>query len=470
MTTTEARAVPTTGVAARLAEALRPFVGGDLPVRLRAWDGSEAGPDDGSVPLVELRSVDAVRRLLWHPGELGAAQAYVTGELDVPEQDGWNLDAALTHAFRVARDRGLSGGRPTPAAVAHLVRTATGLGALGRPPAPPASQARVRGRLHSQLRDRRAISHHYDLSNEFYSLILEPTMAYSCGYHASPQQPLQEAQEAKLLAGLRKLGLREGMTVARRRLRLGLDVAARGRALRGPRRRGDDRGRAEEVHRRPHRRAGARRPRRDPALRLPRRRRRVRRRVLHRDGRARRPAQLPDVRRGAAPLGEARAAGSWCSRCRAAAAGPVAGPSSSPSSHPTCTCAPSARRSASSSAAGLEVRDVHALREHYVLTVAGVARALRAQHRPADRARGRGGRPRLAALPGRRRHGLPRRPHGRRPDPHGPPGCVTLGAMDRTGEQTSWSSPASRLRCRRRPDDRHRARRPDGSTGWRSST
>ena len=55
-------------------------------------------------------------------------------------------------------------------------------GCVGRPPAPPASQARIRGRLHSALRDRRAISHHYDLSNEFYSLILDQSMAYSCGY------------------------------------------------------------------------------------------------------------------------------------------------------------------------------------------------------------------------------------------------------------------------------------------------
>ena len=78
------------------------------------------------------------------------------------------------------------------------VRTALGLGALGRPPAAPASQAQIRGRLHSQLRDRRAISHHYDLSNEFYSSILEPNMAYSCGYHSSPEQPLEEAQAAKL--------------------------------------------------------------------------------------------------------------------------------------------------------------------------------------------------------------------------------------------------------------------------------
>ena len=86
-------------VATDLEQALRPFVGGDLPVRLVAWDGTTAGPVDA--PVVEVRSPDALRRLLWHPGELGAAQAYVTGELDVPG----DLDAALTHAFAVARGR-----------------------------------------------------------------------------------------------------------------------------------------------------------------------------------------------------------------------------------------------------------------------------------------------------------------------------------------------------------------------------
>jgi cyclopropane-fatty-acyl-phospholipid synthase len=201
----------TGGVAGQLAEALRPFIGGDLPVRLRAWDGSEAGP--AGAPLVELRSIDAVRRLLWHPGELGAAQAYVTGELEVHEDAEWDLDRVLTHAFAVARERGLSGGRPGAAAMLRAVRTAVGLGALGRPPAPPASQARLRGRLHSQLRDSRAISFHYNLSNEFYSLILDPSMAYSSGYHSSPEQPLEEAQRDKLSLVCRKLGLSEGMTL-----------------------------------------------------------------------------------------------------------------------------------------------------------------------------------------------------------------------------------------------------------------
>jgi len=189
------------GVAAELADAAASFVGGELPVRLRAWDGSEAGPPDA--PVVELRSPDALRRLLWHPGELGAAQAYVTGELDVHG----DLEAALTHAFAVGRERGVTG-RPSPAAFARGLRTLRSLGVLGKPPAPPTSQARVRGRLHTRLRDRQAISHHYDLSNEFYALILDPTLAYSCAYYGDdPGQSVASAQQAKLDLVCRKLDL-----------------------------------------------------------------------------------------------------------------------------------------------------------------------------------------------------------------------------------------------------------------------
>ncbi len=123
MTTTEQRptAAPVSpaGVAHRLEAALRPFVGGDLPVRLRAWDGSEAGPLDA--PLVELRSRDAVRRLLWHPGELGAAQAYVTGEIEVHH----DLDDALTHVWSVA-------GRARPGRRTPLARRVRAGAARGR--------------------------------------------------------------------------------------------------------------------------------------------------------------------------------------------------------------------------------------------------------------------------------------------------------------------------------------------------
>ncbi len=203
----------TAPLATMVEEVLRPLVGGELPVRLVAWDGSEAGP--AGAPVVRLNSPDAIRRLLWAPGELGAAQAYVTGELDLDD----DLNSTLEHLWKVVRDRGLAGIRPTPAVLAGVARIARAAGALGAPPPPPASQARVKGRLHSLLRDRAAISHHYDLSNDFYALILDPQMAYSSGYwtdraadgSSSPNYGLEDAQRDKLDLVCRKIGLKPGM-------------------------------------------------------------------------------------------------------------------------------------------------------------------------------------------------------------------------------------------------------------------
>ncbi len=194
------------GVAVEIANALAHFVGGDLPVRLTAWDGSEVGPADA--PHVTLRSPRALRRLLRHPGELGAAQAYVTGELDV-EGD---LDAALTQVWSVAQERQLGGIRPTPAAIAAVLKVARAAGAIGLPLPAPASQAVLKGRLHSIGRDRQAIHHHYDLSNDFYSLILDPHMAYSCGYWRSdaPDYTVEDAQRDKFELVGHKLGLAPG--------------------------------------------------------------------------------------------------------------------------------------------------------------------------------------------------------------------------------------------------------------------
>ncbi len=195
-------------VARRLADVVSPFFGGALPIRLRAWDGSTAGPENA--PTVVVRHPRALRRILFQPGELGLAQAYVTGEIDV---EGDLLQAFRT-VWRTARETGTSPSRRslTPAMITSALRTAYKLGVFGRPPAPPPSQARLRGRLHSLRRDRDAISHHYDLSNDFYATILDPHMAYSCAYFTSDDAgyTLEDAQRDKLDLVCRKLGLVEG--------------------------------------------------------------------------------------------------------------------------------------------------------------------------------------------------------------------------------------------------------------------
>ncbi len=191
------------GLAQKVSTVLEPVVG-DLPVRLEMWDGSATGPS--TAPVVRLNSPRALRRLLWSPGELGAAQAYVTGEADI---DG-DLDVALTALLAAGREVGPLSRTAVASTVARSIPLLVRAGAFGPRPAAPASQAVVVGRLHSKDRDRAAIHHHYDLSNEFYSLILDPSMAYSCAYFASPDVSLEQAQFDKLSLVCTKLGLSEG--------------------------------------------------------------------------------------------------------------------------------------------------------------------------------------------------------------------------------------------------------------------
>ena len=71
-------------------------------------------------------------------------------------------------------------------------------------------RAQLRGRRSSLERDRQAIAYHYDLSNEFFALWLDPTMAYSCAVFESPEEDLATAQRRKLDYLCRKLRLRAG--------------------------------------------------------------------------------------------------------------------------------------------------------------------------------------------------------------------------------------------------------------------
>src|SRR5205807_3244475 len=91
-----------------------------------------------------------------------------------------------------------------------LLRAAGSSGAFGPPPAPPPEEARLRGRRHSKARDAAAISHHYDVSNDFYRLVLGETMTYSCAHFATPGASLDDAQRSKHDLVCQKLGLRPG--------------------------------------------------------------------------------------------------------------------------------------------------------------------------------------------------------------------------------------------------------------------
>ncbi|MFH9681652.1 class I SAM-dependent methyltransferase [Streptomyces globisporus] len=195
-----------TGAAQRIEPLIERFLGGGLPVRVRMWDGSEIGPRDA--PTVHVRTRRALRRLLWEPGELGLAEAYITGDIDLDA----DLDDGLRAMRRAVRERGLTAPAPALADRVKAAVLALRLGAIGPRPPVPAARAGLRGELHSKARDRAAISHHYDLSNAFYALLLDETMAYSCGYWTSdaPGYGPADAQRDKLELICRKLGLRPG--------------------------------------------------------------------------------------------------------------------------------------------------------------------------------------------------------------------------------------------------------------------
>ncbi|MFD5765672.1 class I SAM-dependent methyltransferase [Streptomyces sp. NPDC127049] len=195
--------------ATRLATLAEELLGTPLPVRLRAWDGSEAGPP-GRGPVLVIRDRRALRRMMWKPGELGLARAWVAGEIDV-EGDLYEALDRLSGLIweRAEESGGLLASVRDPrirAAAASLVRLAGPL----PPPKPPVEEARGRsGGRHSRRRDKQAISHHYDVGNDFYALVLGPSMVYSCAYWTNGGT-LEDAQRDKLDLIARKLALKEG--------------------------------------------------------------------------------------------------------------------------------------------------------------------------------------------------------------------------------------------------------------------
>jgi cyclopropane-fatty-acyl-phospholipid synthase len=176
---------------------LEELVGPEPPVAIEAYDGTRLGPDDADARIV-IRSPDALRRILFKPGELGFARAYVTGDLDVEGEIWPVLD--LRERIRAPK---------LPAR--HLLTAAAEVGLRHlHPLPPPAEEARLRGRRHTRQRDAQAVSHHYDVSNEFYRLVLDESMTYSCAVFEEPNQSLDRAQRNKYELISRKLALGPG--------------------------------------------------------------------------------------------------------------------------------------------------------------------------------------------------------------------------------------------------------------------
>lgn len=188
------------GAAAVVEPLIRALLGGDQPVCFELWDGTSIGPADAAAT-VQITTVDAIRRLLWSPGQLGLARAYVAGDLDV--------DGDVFTVLQTLRDAAPRDLRFGLKAVPAIVRAAWRLGVARLPLAPPAEETRSRGWRHSLRRDARAVSHHYDISPDFYRIVLGPSMTYSCARYVDDGADLAEAQAAKHELICRKLGLHQ---------------------------------------------------------------------------------------------------------------------------------------------------------------------------------------------------------------------------------------------------------------------
>jgi cyclopropane-fatty-acyl-phospholipid synthase len=151
--------------------------------------GRRLGPANAAVRL-RLHRLTPLPHLL--AGKIGRlAEAYVEGKLDI---EGSMRDVVAVAASLVRAD-------PTDAT---------------RPLPPPLGWWRdwlQRGRSKARHRsevDARQVQQHYDISDEFYALWLDPQRIYSCAYYREPGMTLAQAQQAKLEHICRKLRLRRG--------------------------------------------------------------------------------------------------------------------------------------------------------------------------------------------------------------------------------------------------------------------
>ena len=65
----------------------------------------------------------------------------------------------------------------------------------------------------SMKKQKEEVSYHYDLGNDFYSLWLDETMSYSCAYFKNENDSIYEAQMNKIHHLLKKLNLKEGLSL-----------------------------------------------------------------------------------------------------------------------------------------------------------------------------------------------------------------------------------------------------------------
>lgn len=186
-------------------------LGADLTVKL--WDGSVVplGPDARDDLLLAINTPDAIGRLLRRPRLATLVESLAAGDLAI--EGGTLLDVAARRGAADRKgllrrlDKRLVLGSLWP----FLLGRQAGSGRKAGGPETSHAYAGDQAARDEGGRDNKAlVQFHYDLSNAFYGLFLDPEMAYSCAYFPRWDAGLDEAQAAKLDIICRKLRLQPG--------------------------------------------------------------------------------------------------------------------------------------------------------------------------------------------------------------------------------------------------------------------
>ena len=176
---------------------------GDLCLEL--WNGEvlPLGPNARDDVRIVVRSPNAVRRLLLKPKLPTLFELYAQDELDFVGANPIIASRRFDHFRSLDLAKNFDRGLAVRCALPFLLSapTQTKLASYGKA---------VDRRFADGRDDKDLIQFHYDLSNAFYSLFLDPEMVYSCAYFETPETTLEAAQIAKLDRVCRKLRLKPG--------------------------------------------------------------------------------------------------------------------------------------------------------------------------------------------------------------------------------------------------------------------
>jgi cyclopropane-fatty-acyl-phospholipid synthase len=173
-------------------------------VGVRLWDGTTWPDERPRSAVLVLKHPDALGRMFLPGTEVGVAEGYLHDDFDI-EGD---IEAAFEIADFLLARLGDWKKKLKIAGLLVALPDRNGTSTIGR--AAKRLLPQIRGRRHSPQRERRAVTFHYDVSNDFYRLWLDRRMVYSCAYFMSKEDDIDAAQARKLDYLCSKLRLRPG--------------------------------------------------------------------------------------------------------------------------------------------------------------------------------------------------------------------------------------------------------------------